>query len=116
MKMLDPNNPDDRKITAFTRMYYIKDWELGTIRAGLISYDCWGNKQGGIYKFTTTPEYFAKYGGQKSYLTLKLTQRGCCPPQLMKGFIEQEGMPVDERDPIEEAMKLHKRGYFGGGS
>jgi len=40
---------------------------------------------------------------------------GCCPPQLMKDYIEREGELV-ERDPVEEAMKLHKRGYFGGGS
>lgn len=47
--------------------------------------------------------------------TLKMTAEGCCPPELMKDFIKQEGMPADEDDAVLEAMKLHKRGYFGGG-
>jgi len=112
--VLNPMSDKDRLITAFTRMFFIEDWELDTIRAGYLSYDCWGKQQGGVQKFTTTPEYLARYGGQKSYVTLRLMQMGCCPPQLMKDFIEREGELV-ERDAVEEAMKLHKRGYFGGG-
>lgn len=47
--------------------------------------------------------------------SLELTAKGCCPPALMKDFIMQEGGEMAERDPVLEAMKLHKRGYFGGG-
>lgn len=47
--------------------------------------------------------------------TLADTAAGCCPPVLTKGFIMQEGGEMAERDPVLEAMKLHKRGYFGGG-
>lgn len=47
--------------------------------------------------------------------TLELTAMGCCPPALTKDFVMQEGGEMVEKDPVLEAMKLHKRGYFGGG-
>lgn len=114
MRMLDPNSDDDRRITAFTRSFPIKTRPDGGITQGTYSYDCWGEMQGGLFKQTVSPEYSIKISGQKSHVTLELEARGCCPPQLMKDFIEREGELV-ERDPVEEAMKLHKRGYFGGG-
>jgi hypothetical protein len=52
--------------------------------------------------------------GYTDHRDLRALQEGCCPPALMKDFILQEGAIV-ERDPVEEAMKLHARGYFGGG-
>lgn len=57
--------------------------------------------------------------GQRAGLTdmrtLKMTAEGCCPPELMKDFIMTEGGAFAEADAAEEALKLHKRGYFGGG-
>ena len=79
MKQLNPLSADDRRIRAYTYMFYIKEWELGTIRAGIDSFDCWGKQQGGTYVFTTSREYLEKYGGFQSYVTLELMQRGCCP-------------------------------------
>jgi len=113
--VLNPMSDKDRRITAFTNMFFIEKWELDTIRAGYLSYDCWGKQQGGVQKFTTTPEYLAKYGGLKSYLTLRLMQMGCCPPQLMQHFIATEGLAEAEPDAAAEALKLHKRGSLGGG-
>ncbi len=101
--------------TAFTRSFPIKTFPNGDILQGTYSYDCWGKKQGGLFEQRVTAAYSAGITGQKSNITLELTQAGCCPPQLMKDFIQQEGAPAEERDPVEEAMKLHKRGYFGGG-
>lgn len=111
---LDPDSEEDRRITAFTRSYAIKSREDGMVIQGTHSYDCWGKDQHGLFKQTVSPEYSAKVTGQKSYVTLELEAMGCCPPQLTKDFIMQEGALI-EKDPVEEAMKLHKRGYFGGG-
>jgi hypothetical protein len=47
--------------------------------------------------------------------TLKMMALGCCPPELMKDFVMTEGGAFAEADAAEEALKLHKRGYFGGG-
>lgn len=112
--MLDPKDPADRRITAFTRSYVIKEMPYNTVLQGTLSYDCWGDQQGGLFEQRVTVEYSKKITGQKGSPSLHLTKRGCCPPQLAKDFIMKEGAPV-ERDPVEEAMKLHKRGYFGGG-
>lgn len=112
--MLDPRSDDDRRITAFTRSFAIKTFPNGDVWQGTWSYDCWGDKQGGLFEQRVTAEYSKKITGQKGSPSLHLTKRGCCPPQLAKDFIMKEGAPV-ERDPVEEAMKLHKRGYFGGG-
>ena len=79
MKQLNPLSAEDRRITAYTETFFIEEWELNSIRAGINSYDCWGRQQGGTYKFTTTPEYLAKYGGFHSSVTLDLMKRGCCP-------------------------------------
>lgn len=95
MRALNRNNKSDRQIVAFYDMIFLKDLERGRISVGTIWYNCWGEKVEGIHKFTTTPEYFAKYGGTTSLLTLELAQAGCCPPQLMKEFLEQEGMTAD---------------------
>lgn len=111
---LDPRSEEDRRITAFTRYWEIKRYPDGTVLLGHLSYDCWGKKQHGIKKMRMTAEGAAAHIGQHNTTTLELTARGCCPPQLTKDFIMQEGAVV-ERDPVEEAMELHKRGYFGGG-
>jgi hypothetical protein len=115
--MLDPNDPADRRITAFTRSFPVEEFQTVRgirVKQGWYSYDCWGKKQGGLFTQTVEPADSKKLTGQRNYATLKLTQMGCCPPQLMKDFIEREGELV-ARDPVEEAMMLHKRGYFGGG-
>ena len=112
--MLDPQNADDMRITAFTRSFPVSGFPNGDVLQGTFSYDCWGRKQGGLFKQRVTAKYSRKVTGQKSFVTLSMMQMGCCPPQLMKDFIEREGELVG-RDPVEEAMNLHKRGYFGGG-
>ena len=56
-----------------------------------------------------------KTSGYVDMRSLEATALGCCPPALMKDFVMQEGGELAERDPVMEAMKLHKRGYFGGG-
>ena len=40
---------------------------------------------------------------------------GCCPPALEKYFTGTEAPGAEPVDAAMEAMKLHKRGYFGGG-
>ena len=114
MSGLNPNSEKDRRITAFTRSFPIKTFPNGDVWQGTYSYDCWGDKQGGLFKQRVSGEYSKKITGQKGTPSLALQQRGCCPPQLSKDYIEREGELV-ERDPVEEAMKMHKRGYFGGG-
>ena len=47
--------------------------------------------------------------------SLEATQAGCCPPALEEGFIGGETEGEKAFFAAEEAMKLHKRGYFGGG-
>lgn len=111
---LDPRDPAHRRITAFTRSFPIKTFPNGDVWQGTYSYDCWGDKQGGLFKQRITAADSKKQTGQKNYTTARLMTMGCCPPQLAKDFIVREGEMV-ERDPVEEAMKLHKRGYFGGG-
>ena len=113
--MLDPGKAIDRRITAFSRSRVIKTFPNGDIWLGTFQYDCWGKKREAEFTQRVTPEVAKEKMGQKSHITLELTQRGCCPPQLMKDFIQQEGGPAEERDPVLEAMKLHKRGYLGGG-
>ncbi len=115
MRPLNPRSARDRRITAFTRSFVISIFPNGDVWQGTFSYDCWGNKQGGLFRQRVEAETSRKEIGTKNYLTLGLTQRGCCPPQLMRGFIQKEGDPPEEFDAAEEAMKLHKRGYFGGG-
>jgi len=112
--MLHPESDEDRRITAFTRSFPIKTFPNGDVWQGTYSYDCWGRKQGGHFEQRVSAKYSKEITGQKSYITLELTKAGCCPPQLMKEFLEQEGGP-EGTDPAEEAMKLHKRGYFGEG-
>jgi len=111
---LNPKSDADRRITAFTRYWKIESFPNGDMLLGHLSYDCWGAKQHGIKKMRMRGEDAKKHIGQHDKTTLRLKQQGCCPPQLMKDFIEREG-ELAERDPVEEAMKLHKRGYFGGG-
>lgn len=47
--------------------------------------------------------------------SLEATQAGCCPPALEEGFIGGESEGEKAFFAAEEALKLHKRGYFGGG-
>lgn len=115
MSPLNPRSAADRRITSFTRSFPISTFPDGSVLQGTFSYDCWGDKQGGLFKQRVSAAYSKKISGQKSYITLELTQKRCCPPQLMRGFIQKEGDPAEKFDAAEEAMKLHKRGYFGGG-
>lgn len=78
-------------------------------------YNCFGKN----YWTTEThagPGQSIPTGRRVDMRSLKTIALGCCPPALMKDFIMQEGGEMVERDPVLEAMKLHKRGYFGGGS
>jgi len=111
VKPLNPRSAEDRRITAYTNLFYIQPWELGTIQVGHDSFDCWGKQQGGTKKFTTTPEYFAKYGGHHSYVTLELMQRGCCTIITQELAELENGAPTDRGDDISEAMELHEKGY-----
>ena len=79
-----------------------------------LMFDCDGRRypKEGAFKLVRTTE--TPKAGYQDHRTLGDMQNGCCPPQLMKDFIEREG-ELAERDPVMEAMKLHKRGYFGGG-
>lgn len=43
--------------------------------------------------------------------SIKAMAAGCCPPELMIEFLREER---EEAGAVEEAMKLHKRGSFGG--
>jgi hypothetical protein len=47
--------------------------------------------------------------------TLEMTQGGCCPPQITEDQIRKERFENIEEDAVLQAMKLRKRGYFGGG-
>jgi len=47
--------------------------------------------------------------------SLDMIKEKCCPKELMNEFLETEGVATGEIDAAEEAMKLHKRGYLGGG-
>lgn len=47
--------------------------------------------------------------------SLEAIKAGCCPPQIMEGFIRKERFHDIKKDAAEEAIKLHKRSYFGGG-
>lgn len=44
-----------------------------------------------------------------NYITLEMKLAGCCPESEMKKHIQETA------DPVVEAYRLHKRGYFGGG-
>lgn len=76
--------------------------------------DCAGRgvPKDGDYKRVRT---FPKYAKTEDHRTLEDLQAGCCPPQLMKEFIQTERFDASKGDAAEEALKLHKRGYFGGG-
>lgn len=93
MRPLNPLSTEDRRHTAYTELFFIKELERGAIRAGINSFDCWGKQQGWTHMFTTTREYLKKYGGWKSHITLSLLQRGCCPPLLRQGFVETKEAP-----------------------
>ena len=73
--------------------------------------DCHGRgipKDGDSYKRTIMGKI--KWRGWVDKRTLKATAAGCCPPQMV-----EEQIKVVETDAVLEAIKLHKRGYFGGG-
>lgn len=54
-------------------------------------------------------EKFAGDGRITDIRTLAQTAAGCCPPALTAGMLGEDV------DVVAEAIKLHKRGYFGGG-
>ena len=77
-------------------------------------YNCFGKNYWTTETFSEPGETILT-GREVDVRSLKTIAMGCCPPALMKDFIMQEGGEMVERDPVLEAMKLHKRGYFGGG-
>jgi len=87
----------------------------GSMLYKFFMFDCEGRgfPEPGSFKLVRTTDI--PKAGYQDHRTLKDIQAGCCPPQLMKDYIMQEG-GMEERDPVLEAMKLHKRGYFGGGN
>lgn len=111
---LNPYSDKDRRITAVTRSFPIEVFPNGDVLQGTYSYDCWGRIQGGLFKQRVSAEYAKKTTGQKSHLTLELMQRGCCPPQLAGEILSDAGAPEAKGGDVEEAYKLHKRGYLGG--
>lgn len=111
MSRLNPLSAEDRRITAYTNTFFIKDWELGTVRAGIDSFDCWGRQQGGTYKFTTTAEYLARQEGFRNYVTLDLMKRGCCPVIAQELAEMEAGIPTDMGDGLREATEMHETGY-----
>ena len=101
--------------TATSRTAIVKTFEDGSVLVRAWRRNCWGEPRGGPGAYTDSRSAAGFKVGFKSYVTLDMMKQGCCPPQLMKDFIMQEGGEMVERDPVVEAMKLHKRGYFGGG-
>jgi len=77
-------------------------------------YNCFDEEIGHAASDVENAAKWEEIAGMHSKVTLKMTAEGCCPKRLMKDFIMREG-ELAERDPALEAMKLHKRGYFGGG-
>lgn len=114
MRKLDPRSAEDRRITSFTRSFPIKTFPNGDVLQGTYSYDCWGDKQGGLFKQRISGKLSKEITGQKSLLSLKIMQAGCCPPQLASQMMGEQSGKDSRGDPIEEAMLLHKRGYLGG--
>lgn len=98
--------------TAYSFLRRIESYPDGTVKTGLREYDCWGAPKGEMVWRGRLPK--GQKFGRFSFVTLELAQAGCCPPALMKDFIEQEGAPKGEDIAIEETIKLHKRGYLGG--
>lgn len=82
----------------------------GSLLYSVVGYDCW-DRECWKKKIRTYPPVKRII----DLRSLKKIAAGCCPPALMKDYIMQEGGEMAERDPVEEALKLHKRGYFGGG-
>jgi len=115
MRRLNPRNVEDRRHTAFVDWFEISVFPDGSVLMGAYSYDCWGGKQGGLFRQRRDAETAAKLKGRKNHITLELMQRGCCPPQLASQMLGDESETDSQGDPIEEAMLLHKRGYLGGG-
>jgi hypothetical protein len=101
--------------TAYSRTRVIEEFEDGSVLLGLRQWDCWGIEYWGGERRIRTRFKKGEKAGLHNFVTLEMQQAGCCPPELMKDYIMQEGGELVERDPLEEAMELHKRGYFGGG-
>lgn len=111
MRQLNPKSDKDRRITAYTFSFPIKPLPYGWIQQGTYSYDCWGDLQGGLFKQTVSKEYSKKYSGWRNSLTLALLKQGCCPPMLHNEMEGVEELPGRGEGDIEEALKMHKKGY-----
>ena len=83
MRLLDPNDAGDSRITAYTISWTGKELPFNTIELWTQSYDCWDRKQPGPVVTTTTPAYAAAHSGLKVHVTLRMIEMGCCPPWLM---------------------------------
>lgn len=77
-------------------------------------YNCFGRNFWNTEVFTEPGETL-QTGKRIDRRSLQATAAGCCPPALMKEFIETEQYDARRPDAVEEAIKLHKRGYLGGG-
>lgn len=101
--------------TAYAFVAKAPEREDGKVYWRIRNWNCWGEPrvQPGYYYDTLLPKGYPK--GLIDHRTLDMIKKGCCPPRLLKDFIMTESGELAERDPVLEAMKLHKRGYFGGG-
>jgi hypothetical protein len=113
MLPVNPNSEVDKRITAFSRRIKLKTYADGSYLVEVSEYNCWGKLKNRV-KYREMPGPDVLKMGKKSHLTLELMQRGCCPPQLASQMLGDEDSPGAKGDAIEEAYKLHKRGYLGG--
>ena len=84
MRRLNPLSADDRRITAYTNYWIIEPLFGPWVQVGHLSYDCWGKEQHEIKKITMDAKSAAEHVGFRSYVTLELMQRGCCPVIAME--------------------------------
>ena len=69
----------------------------------------------GCSRYSISPGWSGKMGMITDQRSLEFIALGCCPPELMSEFLKTEAEAGRGPDAVVEAMKLHKRGYFGGG-
>ena len=88
----------------------------GTMLVECVAWNCEGKPVGDPQTKLRSKVYIKEFQlGRVDKRSLDLIAKGCCPPQLMEDFIRKERFGSGPGDPVLEAMKLHKRGYFGGG-
>lgn len=78
-------------------------------------FDCYGRgvPEDGSWRWLNTwPPVKGKVVDIRS---LKALTDGCCPPQVGEEQIRKERFEDQDKDAAMEALRMHKRGYFGGG-